>query len=63
MIIKTKGMHCHSCEILLQDALEEINGVEKAKADYKTGIVEVEFDENKVTKDKIIEIIKSEGYL
>ncbi len=60
--IKTKGMHCSSCEMLVKDSLEEMEGVDTASADHKSGIVEVNFDENMVRKEKIMEIIKLEGY-
>ena len=57
--LKIKGMHCHSCEMLIGDALEDI-GV-KSNVDSKLGTAEIEFDENKVSIDKIKNVIKSEG--
>ncbi len=60
--IKTKGMHCPSCEMLVKDSLEELEGVKKVEASFKTGIISVDFDENKATEKDIIQIIKQEGY-
>ena len=60
--IKTKGMHCTSCEVLLKSALEELEGVNNVKASCKTGIITVDFDDEKVFEKDIIEIIKMEGY-
>ena len=60
--IKTKGMHCTSCEMLLKDALEELEGVNSATASYKTGIISVDFDDKKINEKEIIEIIKLENY-
>ncbi|MBW3004654.1 cation transporter, partial [Candidatus Woesearchaeota archaeon] len=60
--IKTKGMHCASCEVLLKSVLEELEGVNDAKASCKTGIISVDFDEDKVNEKEIIELIKLEGY-
>ena len=60
LTLKIKGMHCKSCEILIQDSLEEL-GV-KSKADHKKGAVEVEFDNNKISQDKIKQAIEKEGY-
>lgn len=60
--IKTKGMHCTSCEMLLKDSLEELEGVSNIEASSKTGIVSVDFDETKITENKIIKTIKQEGY-
>ncbi len=60
MQLKVIGMHCKSCELLIMNSLEEL-GV-KSKADYKKGIIDVEFDESKLSKERIIEAIEKEGY-
>ena len=57
--IKINGMHCHSCEMLIGDALEDI-GV-KNSVDSKKGLAVVEFDESKVTIDQIKKVIQDEG--
>jgi copper chaperone len=59
---QVKGMHCHSCETLIKDSLEEANGVRSAKAFHEKGTVEVDFDESKINDEKIIAVIKNEGY-
>lgn len=60
--IHTKGMHCPSCEVLIVDELEDQDGVKSAKANHKSGVVEVEFDD-KITSTSILKsVIKSEGY-
>lgn len=58
--IKVKGMHCKSCSMLIEDVLEDL-GV-KSKVNDKEGIAIVEFDENKVSEEKIRAAIKKEGY-
>jgi Cu+-exporting ATPase len=60
--IKTKGMHCVSCERLIKDALLELNGVKNAKADYPKEITFVEFDSSKTNLSKIMKAIKDAGY-
>jgi copper chaperone CopZ len=60
--VKTKGMTCSACEMLVQDALEELDGVTKVKALHESNIIHVSFDINKVSKDEIIKIIINEGY-
>lgn len=45
-IINVKGMVCGGCENRIKNALEEIKGVEKVEADYKTGIVKILANEN-----------------
>lgn len=60
--LNVEGMHCPSCEILITDALKELDGVKNAKVDNKSGSAEVEFDNSKIEKGVIIETIKKEGY-
>ena len=60
--LKTKGMHCPSCEILVKDSLEESEGVNKADVNHKSGEVKVNFNESKIKESKIKEIINKEGY-
>lgn len=60
--IKTKGMHCKSCEMLIKEALEEQEGINKVEASYKSGIVSVNFDNRKITEKDIIDLIRLEGY-
>lgn len=54
------GMHCPSCEKVLQMDIADIKGVISVKADFKTGKVDVEgegFDAEAVKK-----AIRSNGY-
>ncbi len=60
--LKLKGMHCTSCAILIDTALEELPGVKAAKSNYVNQIVEVEFDPSQVTLNQIYAVIKNEGY-
>ncbi len=60
--IKTKGMHCSSCEMLVKDSLEELEGINSAKADHKSGMIEVEFDDSEIDEAAIKTAISSEGY-
>ena len=60
-IFKTKGMHCNSCEMLVKDSLEEIDGVNSAKANHKSGDVIVDYEDS-VSETRIKDIIHQEGY-
>lgn len=58
-IINVKGMVCGGCENRIKNALEEIKGVEKVEADYKTGIIKILANENierKAMEDTIEDI-------
>jgi copper chaperone CopZ len=39
-----KGMHCRSCEILLERNIGRIEGVKKVRTNYKKGTGEIEYD-------------------
>ena len=58
--IQIKGMHCSSCANLIETALKD-SGV-TAKVNVLKGKAEVSYDEKKINHDKIINIIKNEGY-
>ncbi len=60
LTLKVTGMDCHSCEMVIGDALKDI-GV-KAKVDHKTGKAEVEFDPVKTNLAAIKAAIEKEGY-
>ncbi|MEO6508743.1 MAG: cation transporter [Patescibacteria group bacterium] len=57
-----KGMHCASCVMLIEGDLEDLKGIQSAKANLGKLQAEVEFDETVVTPNKIIEVIKETGY-
>lgn len=55
-----KGMHCVSCSLLIEGELEDA-GVQ-AKANYAKQIVDVTYDEKKITEESIRSIIQKLGY-
>ena len=59
--LKIKGMHCPSCEMLIEDALDNI-GVNDVEIDSKTGKAIIGFDEEKVSEELIKKTIEGEGY-
>lgn len=61
MILRISGMHCTSCERLISDALSDA-GVKNSGMDSKKGIAIIEFDENKISLEKIKAVIAKEGY-
>ena len=60
--LKIEGMHCKSCEMLINDVVSEIEGVKKTEASLKNNSAKVEFDESKADLSKIRKAIESEGY-
>lgn len=59
---KINGMHCTSCAMNIDGELEDTDGVKSANTNYAKQHTEVEFDEDKIDEEKIIEIIKDVGY-
>ncbi|MBS3146554.1 heavy-metal-associated domain-containing protein [Candidatus Woesearchaeota archaeon] len=57
---KVKGMHCKSCEFLIKDVLSDF--AVEAKADLNKKEVLLNFDENKISLNKIKEILKKYKY-
>jgi copper chaperone CopZ len=58
--LKIKGMHCKSCKMLIEDALDDL-GV-KSNVDNEKGTAVIEFDESKITLEEIEKVIVKEGY-
>jgi len=61
-VLKVPDMTCGHCELSVQEALDELDGVESAKADHAAGEVEVAYDEGKVSTEQFREAIEEVGY-
>jgi Cu+-exporting ATPase len=59
---KISGMHCTSCTLEIDDALEEMGGVEESNTHYVKAQTEVKYDDSKISDKKIIDAIKKVGY-
>jgi sulfite exporter TauE/SafE/plastocyanin domain-containing protein/copper chaperone CopZ len=59
--VHVKGMHCRSCEILIEEELKKLKGVKKVSVDHQTGIADVvckyDLDETEVK-----EAVQKAGY-
>jgi len=55
-------MRCSGCEMLVSEALEEMEGVQKASASHQTGVVNVEYDESKADLELIKKVIEEQGF-
>ena len=60
--IRINGMHCTSCSINIDGELEDAAGIVKADTSYAKAQTVVEFDAEKISSEKIFEIIKATGY-
>ncbi len=65
MIAKTlnvEGMSCGHCKAAVEGELNKLLGVERANADVERGIVEVSYDEGKVSTEQLKGAIEEAGY-
>lgn len=60
--LKIFGMHCSSCAMNIDFDLEDLDGIKTAKTSYAKQESEIEFDEEKIDAQKIIETIRKTGY-
>src|SRR3989344_7918233 len=61
IILDIKGMHCRSCEIILEENISKIDGVRKARLNYKKGIAEIEY-QGQLDRRMIETAIRGAGY-
>lgn len=62
IILTIDGMHCTSCAMNIDGALEDLEGVFCAETSYSKGEVKVEFDPHKTDIEAVIKTIQQEGY-
>lgn len=62
VVVPISGMHCRSCEMLIEGKLSDIPEVKKSTASFRRGFVEIFYDIQRPNKDEIEEAIRSAGY-
>jgi copper chaperone len=60
--LKVTDMSCGHCKAAVEGELNKLFGVESASADVEEGIVEVSYDETKVTTEDLKGAIEEVGY-
>ncbi|MHB1346332.1 MAG: heavy metal translocating P-type ATPase [Candidatus Humimicrobiaceae bacterium] len=60
--VPIKGMHCASCALVIEKTLSKTDGVGEAKVNYGTEKVSIEYDKDKISLEKMSELIKPLGY-
>ena len=59
---KVEGMHCASCEILLEKKILEIHGVKSVDASTSKGEIVINYENEKPSLHKLNEMFKKENY-
>ena len=60
---RIEGMHCTSCGLLIDDAVEQLPGVRTASTSQRSGRTTVEIDDGKLcTPSQVVAAIAEAGY-
>jgi len=62
LTVPIKGMHCASCALVIEKTLSKTEGIKEARVNYGTEKVTVEYDKDKVSLEKMSDLIKPFGY-
>src|SRR3989338_334254 len=62
IVLKVKKMHCASCSVLIDKLLGKQPGIISIKTSYGAEKTAIEFDESKISLEKIDELINKLGY-
>ncbi len=62
IIIPIQGMHCASCAITTEKALQKSPGVVNANVNFATERATVEYDESKADQNSLAKVIRDNGY-
>jgi len=57
-----KGMHCRSCELLIEKNIAKIAGVKKVEVSYKRGVAVVDYDVAALKQESIARAVNEAGY-
>jgi copper chaperone len=60
--LNVQGMSCGHCVKAVEGSVGSLSGVSSVKVDLKAATVDVEFNQQEVTLDKIKETIDDQGY-
>ncbi len=61
LIVPIAGMHCRSCEVLIEDHLSEIPEIKKSYVNYKKGVAEISY-ETRPSRRSIEDAVRAAGY-
>jgi len=62
VFFKIDGMHCSSCEILIERIAENIDGVLSAASNYATSTAKIIYDRAVTDETKLVELLSVTGY-
>lgn len=60
--LRVPDMSCAHCKAAVEGELNKLSGVERASADVENGVVEVSYDEGRVTTEQLEGAVAEAGY-
>lgn len=60
--LRAEGMHCTSCGLLIDETVEDLDGVERCSTDVRRGRVLVTYEPGRITPESIAAAITDAGY-
>ena len=61
--LEIAGMHCKSCELLIEGELSQVPGVKHVKVDHHKGLAEIFYNEQAPDQEKLKQVVKEAGYM
>lgn len=62
IVIPVEGMSCFTCELSVEKAVNNIDGVQSSQANAQKGNVRILYDPGKVTVEDLVKAINKTGY-
>lgn len=62
IVLAITGMHCASCGMLIDEAVEDLPGVRESRTDMKAERTTVELDGTGAGPAEVVAAIEAEGY-
>ena len=62
LIIRIEGMHCHKCDLAIQQALKRCPGVHEVEVDFNSGQASVLYDHTQATVKDLTDAVTEVGY-
>jgi sulfite exporter TauE/SafE/copper chaperone CopZ len=60
--VSIKGMHCKSCELLIEDELKNIKGVKSIDISHRTGSATIHYEGKHLNHGDVVQAVKQAGY-
>jgi len=60
--LNVPDMSCAHCKVAVEGSLNALSGIERSNANFESGVVEVTYDEDRVSPEEIEGAVEAAGY-